>query len=424
MAQAVSPEEPDADRARKLLDSFVAEVKGQSPGLFLRELNDILNQVGTKGSGVRLWQNGLSVLRRWTLPYLDSATFTPADALWQQARVMIGEVAEQAQAYQALQTEQQAQVLREVSQDLITTFEMERLMNTLAESLPHLNFPGCYLALYETPQPYQYPQPELGWSQLMLAYDERGQVELKPDKQRFLTGQLLPEEMWPHRQFCFAVEPLYFRDDQIGFALFEIGPREGTPYEALRGQISSALKGALLLQAHQEAETALEQAYAQVEQQVKERTAELQREIAKREQAQAESAQLQQEVIEAQQRVIQELSTPVIPIWEGVIIMPLIGSIDSLRARAITRALLAGINQHRAKVVILDMTGVPIVDSGVASHLNKTIQAAKLKGTQTIVTGISEAVAETIVDLGIDWSDISTMVDLQTGLRSVLTKTQ
>jgi rsbT co-antagonist protein RsbR len=148
----------------------------------------------------------------------------------------------------------------------------------------------------------------------------------------------------------------------------------------------------------------------------------LQREIAKREQAQAESAQLQQEVIEAQQRVIQELSTPVIPVWEGVIIMPLIGSIDSLRARDITRALLAGINQHRARVVILDVTGVPIVDSSVASHLNKTIQAARLKGTQTIITGISEAVAETIVDLGIDWSDIPTMVNLQTGLRSVLTK--
>jgi DNA-binding LacI/PurR family transcriptional regulator/anti-anti-sigma regulatory factor len=422
MAQAVSPEEPNPDRMEQLLDSFVAEIKGQSPGLILRELNDILRQAGTRGSEVRLWQNGLSMLRRWLLPYLDGEAFTLADALWQQARVMIGMAAEQAQAYQALQAEQQAQVLREVSQDLITTFEMERLMDVLAESLPRLNFPSCYLALYETPQPYQYPQSDLGWSRLMLAYDERDRVELEPDGQRFPTGQLLPEGMWPHRQFSFVVVPLYFRDDQIGFTLCEIGPRQGIPYEALRGQVSSALKGALLLQAHQEAETALEQAYAQVEQQVKERTAELQREIAKREQAQAESAQLQQEVIEAQQRVIQELSTPVIPVWEGVIIMPLIGSIDSLRARAITRALLAGINQHHARVVILDVTGVPIVDSGVAGHLNKTIQAARLKGTQTIVTGISEAVAETIVELGIDWSDVSTMVDLQTGLRSVLTK--
>jgi rsbT co-antagonist protein RsbR len=78
--------------------------------------------------------------------------------------------------------------------------------------------------------------------------------------------------------------------------------------------------------------------------------------------------------------------------------------------------LLAGIRRYRAKIVILDITGVPIVDSGVADHLNKTIQAARLKGASTIVTGISDAVAETIVDLGIDWGEVETLGDLRTGL--------
>jgi PAS domain S-box-containing protein len=162
-----------------------------------------------------------------------------------------------------------------------------------------------------------------------------------------------------------------------------------------------------------QAEEALERAYAEVEQQVAERTAALQQEIAERE-------RLQEEVIEAQRRALAELSTPIIPVLEGVIVMPLIGSVDTLRARDITRALLAGIREHRAKVVILDITGVPLVDSGVAAYLNRTIQAARLKGARTIVTGISEAVAETIVDLGIDWSGIETLSDLQTGLRVVL----
>ncbi len=133
-----------------------------------------------------------------------------------------------------------------------------------------------------------------------------------------------------------------------------------------------------------------------------------------------EQARLQQEVIEAQQRAIQELSTPIIPIMEGIIVMPLIGSIDTLRAKDITRALLKGITQYRAQVVILDITGVPIVDSVVAAHLDKTIQAAKLKGTRPIITGITEAVAESIVDLGIDWGRIETLRDLQTGLRVAL----
>ncbi len=142
---------------------------------------------------------------------------------------------------------------------------------------------------------------------------------------------------------------------------------------------------------------------------LEEQTAKLQQEAAKQK-------RLQQEVIDAQKRAIQELSTPVIPIIDRIIVMPLVGSIDTMRARDITRSLLAGISQHRVKVVILDITGVPIVDSGVANHLNKTIQAARLKGAWTIVTGISDAVAETIVDLGIDWSDIPTECDLQAGL--------
>ncbi|MDY7080467.1 MAG: PAS domain S-box protein [Chloroflexota bacterium] len=140
------------------------------------------------------------------------------------------------------------------------------------------------------------------------------------------------------------------------------------------------------------------------------------RDITGRKQMEAEREQLQQEVIEAQRRTLQELSTPIIPVMERIIVMPLVGSIDTMRARDITRSLLAGIREQRAKVVILDITGVPLVDSGVANHLNKTIQAARLKGARTIVTGISDAVAETIVDLGIDWSGIETLSDLQTGL--------
>ncbi len=199
--------------------------------------------------------------------------------------------------------------------------------------------------------------------------------------------------------------------------------------ETLADQVAGAIESAWLheriqqeLTERKRVEKALQKAYAEVEKQVEEQTAELQREIAERKRAEEEREHLQQEVIEAQKRAIQELSTPIIPIMNRIIVMPLIGSIDTLRARDITRALLAGIREHRAKVVILDITGVPIVDSGVASHLNKTIQAARLKGTHAIVTGISDAVAETIVDLGIDWSGIETLSDLQTGLRVALAK--
>ncbi|MBN1991894.1 MAG: STAS domain-containing protein [Anaerolineae bacterium] len=158
---------------------------------------------------------------------------------------------------------------------------------------------------------------------------------------------------------------------------------------------------------------------ATLEQRVAERTAELEESMAERE-------LLQQQVIEAQKQAIQELSTPVIPLMNApdgrgsIIVMPLIGSIDTMRARDITRALLAGISKHQARVVILDVTGVSIMDTGIVNHLNKTIQAAQLKGARTIVTGISDEVAETIVDLGIDWGKLETLRDLQTGLVTAL----
>lgn len=164
-----------------------------------------------------------------------------------------------------------------------------------------------------------------------------------------------------------------------------------------------------------------------LEKQVATRTAELERaheqlkrEMAERQQQEAEYARLQHEVIESQKQAILELSTPIIPIIEKVLVMPLIGTIDTARATNITRALLAGISQHRARVVILDITGVSIVDTGVANHLNRTMHAARLKGVRTIVTGISDAIAETIVDLGIDWGAIDTVRDLQSGLHIAL----
>jgi len=138
--------------------------------------------------------------------------------------------------------------------------------------------------------------------------------------------------------------------------------------------------------------------------------------VTEQRQQEEERERLQQEVIQAQKHALQELSTPIIPLMDGIIILPLIGSIDTQRSRDIMRNLLAGISEHRAKIVILDITGVPIVDTGVVDHLNKTVQASRLKGTRTIITGISDAIAETIVDLGIDWSSVETLRDLQTGL--------
>jgi PAS domain S-box-containing protein len=243
----------DPALAEQLLDAFSAELKGESPGAFLSTLENSLRQVVKAGGSAVAWQGTLSVLRRHTLPHLDNREMlSRAENLWQQARVMIGEVAWQAQVQQGLQTERQTQMLQGIGQALISTTNMTELMNALTQELPRLGIPSCYLSLYEN------PRAPAEWARLMLAYDENGRVELEPDGQRFPSPQLVPEGMLSRdRPYSMVVEPLYLREDQIGLVLFEMGPRDGTVYEALRGQLSSALKGILLLQERQRGEEAL-----------------------------------------------------------------------------------------------------------------------------------------------------------------------
>ncbi|MFC1976553.1 substrate-binding domain-containing protein, partial [Chloroflexota bacterium] len=244
-----SAEHMARDWAERLLQSFAAELQDESSGIFLRELDEMLSQGITGDGDVSVWQEAVSALRRQALPYLNGEMLLHAKDVWEQARVTIGEAAQRQQAYQGMLAREQAQTLREIGAALITMFDLAGLTNALAERLPELGISSCYLALYENPQPYQYPQPAPEWSRLMLAYTEKGRVELEPDGRRFRSHDLLPEGLWPEgRQFSFVVGPLYFQKNQLGFALFEIGPREATIYQALRGEISSALQGASLVQ--------------------------------------------------------------------------------------------------------------------------------------------------------------------------------
>jgi rsbT co-antagonist protein RsbR len=120
--------------------------------------------------------------------------------------------------------------------------------------------------------------------------------------------------------------------------------------------------------------------------------------------------------IRDQQEVMQELPTPVLPLREGLLIVPIIGLIDSRRARRLTEQLLGAVRTERAKVVVMDITGVQAVDSQVANHLLQTTEAARLMGAQVILAGISPSVAETMVRLGIDIQRLVTVGDLQRGV--------
>jgi rsbT co-antagonist protein RsbR len=129
---------------------------------------------------------------------------------------------------------------------------------------------------------------------------------------------------------------------------------------------------------------------------------------------------VREEVIRAQVLAIQELSAPIIPIYEGVLVLPLIGTIDSQRASMIIATLLDSITRQNARIVLLDITGVPLVDTQVAHHLLRAAQAVRLLGAVLVLVGIRPEIAQTIVQLGVDLSDIVTRANLQAGFAYAL----
>jgi PAS domain S-box-containing protein len=138
--------------------------------------------------------------------------------------------------------------------------------------------------------------------------------------------------------------------------------------------------------------------------------------ITERRRAEEERQQLQEELIQAQAAALQELSTPLIPISDTVVVMPLIGRIDERRAGQILETLLTGIQAQGADLAIIDITGVHLVDTQVAHALLQAARAVQLLGARVVLTGLRPEVAQTLVSLGVDLSGIVTRGTLQSGI--------
>jgi PAS domain S-box-containing protein len=238
----------------ELLDGLSADLKNErAQGVFLQALDRILRQVMEEGGDVAAWQGAISTLRRHALACPTSQRVSSRiDDLWQQARVLIGDTSQWAQGRRLVQASRRAEGLRRIGSALTAPLDVKELMKTAARELVQLGIRRVYLSLYEGKEtPHE-------WSRLVLAYDERGDIELGTDGRRFPSRQLTPDGMLPQdERSAILVAPLSFGKDQLGFVLFEIGPRDEVVYETLRAQLSSALKGALILEERRRGEEAL-----------------------------------------------------------------------------------------------------------------------------------------------------------------------
>jgi PAS domain S-box-containing protein len=293
------------DWSQRLYTAFMAEIEEERSGLFLKTLDDLLRLSQSSDDDGGVWHNVLSELRTLLLPVLnETGQSARAENLWQQGRTLIGERARLRQARWRVQTEQRAAILREISEAMVTSFKLADVLDVIAWELPRLNVTACYLSLFDD------PRVSVEQARLILAYDLQGRHSLPRDGERFSSRQLVP----PDRLRCvtpynLVVEALYSKEERLGFVLFEVDAPGSSVCGALRGQLSSALQGVILLEQRRLAEAALQQQQSQLEQLVEARTlalsetnAQLQQEIMER--TQAEAALLQSQMISAAMALI------------------------------------------------------------------------------------------------------------------------
>ncbi len=243
-----------------------------------------------------------------------------------------------------------------------------------------------------------------------------------------LAGALLPPaQIWLVLGMCLVGTPLALHFGTSGKSanlatFFElVNPLLLLTMVALIGFVNA--KGIVMAlnhaqAAHREAQTASEAlaaANTELEQRVEERTVALRKVVEEQEQTAAEL----RESLKAQQelnRIVAEMSVPVIPVSDTTLIVPLVGNIDSARANLILNNVLAKVEESGAHTVVLDVTGVPVVDSHVAGALLRVAQATHLMGTHTVLAGIRPEVAQALISLGVDLSQLHTVATLQEAL--------
>jgi DNA-binding LacI/PurR family transcriptional regulator/signal transduction histidine kinase/ActR/RegA family two-component response regulator len=226
-----------------VLDALIAELRG-APAGFAERVNTRLEDMIHSGAMGDAWQSVLSALRRELMPCLTSDPImrSRAEDLLQEARVLVGDATEHTQAQHRLMIERRARALSETAEMLSAAFDLESLGKALRECLPRLGVPSAYLVLDD--------KISSAGARVAFAHDPgRDPAALERLRDATIERTLVPDGLLPvDRTYAMVVEPLFFKEDPLGYAIFEMGPMEGLTYEALREQISGALKVALLIE--------------------------------------------------------------------------------------------------------------------------------------------------------------------------------
>lgn len=240
----------------ELLDALVADLHGAGGGRFADRVNLLLEQSVAAGGSGNAWQPTFSALRREILPCLVSepAMRSRAEDLFQEARVLVSDAIEHTQAQRRLGVERRSRVLADTAEAISAALDLGSLSEVLDERLSAIDVPSAYIVLLERPTVAALASGALLDSasserRLVFVHDPRGRRQIARDGPGFAHSRLLPIGMLAEdRQITLVVKPLFFKDDPLGYVVFELGPLDGLIYETLREQISGVLNVALLIE--------------------------------------------------------------------------------------------------------------------------------------------------------------------------------
>jgi DNA-binding LacI/PurR family transcriptional regulator len=242
----------DKQTLRQVVEDFILDVQNQQPGVFLDKMKMILQEKIIQGLEVHTWQHALYILRKWAgLLWTDEKPAAEAENKILQACVLVGESSKQALAYQKILIEKKSKDLREVSQELSTTFDYGQLKEVISRQLTRLGIRSCFISVYTT------GGTEKGGAEAFLAVrptegGAREEIPLEYGAHALPAKSFFPSS----RRFTYAIHPLFFRERRLGYAMFELGPEDGVVYDALQVQISSSLMGSELIRQRRKAEAA------------------------------------------------------------------------------------------------------------------------------------------------------------------------
>jgi phosphoserine phosphatase RsbU/P len=226
-----------------LLDALGEALDHISDRRLIERMDQVLSRTIEVGGDVLAWQHTLSELRRRLLPAVrgDARRWMRLEDVWQRLRVLVADAVDREQRGLRTEAEHSASILTDTSESLITSFDIDSLPRALADRLPALGIRSCFIALYAG---WGNPSPS---SRLIVAYDHGRLLDLPPGGLLFDTLDLAPRSMLSERRRAMVIEPLFFENVQLGFALLELGPRRRVVYELLRELVSAALHGAELM---------------------------------------------------------------------------------------------------------------------------------------------------------------------------------